>query len=196
VDGRWISGTGRSISAGERFLAAALIGAAFWSTLCTAGVLDVGGVWVDDSGSAVSLSRWQGRYTVLTMSTGACRKICSTTLRRMEELQAIADQRHLRLEFLVIGLDPRSDTPKAWREYRAQRKLGRENWHFVGGDDGRTRRIAEMLGISYWFYDEHLLHDFKIVLIAPDGTIKRALAWSDDRPDTLFSGLSDAPSIR
>ncbi len=152
-------------------------------------MLDVGGEWLDDGGRAVSLSDWQGRYTVLTMSTGACRKICSTTLRRMEELQAIADRRGLGVDFLVIGLDPRSDTPKAWREYRAQRKLGRENWHFVSGGEERTRRVAGMLGISYWFYDEHLLHDFKIVLIAPDGTIRRALAWADDRPEVLFSGL-------
>jgi hypothetical protein len=34
------------------------------------------------------------------------------------------------------------------------------------------------------------------VLIAPDGTIRHALAWADDRPEMLFSGLSDAPSIR
>jgi len=114
----------------------------------------------------------------------------------MDELQAVADQRHLRMEFLVIGLDPRSDTPKAWHEYRVQRKLDRDNWHFVSGEEDRTRRIARMLGISYWFYDEHLLHDFKIVLIAPDGTIRRALAWSDDRPEMLFSELSDAPSNR
>jgi len=180
----------------DRFLFAALVGAALWSAACTAGVLDVGGVWVDDNGKAVSLSRWQGRYTVLTMSTGACRKICTTTLRRMEQLQAIADQRHLRMEFLVIGLDPGSDTPKAWREYRLEHKLARENWNFVSGDDERTRRVAEMLGISYWFYDEHLLHDFKIVLVAPDGSIRHALAWADDRPEMLFSGVSDAPATR
>ena len=183
----------RSISPAGRFLSAALIGTAFWSAACVAGVLDVGGTWVEDDGKTVSLSNWQGRYTVLTMSTGACRKICTTTLRRMEELQAIADQRHLSLDFLVIGLDPRSDTPKAWREFRVQRKLTRENWHFLGGDDDRTRRIAAMLGISYWFYDEHLLHDFKIVLVAPDGKIQRALAWSDDKPELLLSGLTNAP---
>ena len=186
----------RSMSPAGRFLRAALIGAAFWSAACTAGVLDVGGAWVDDNGKAVSLSGWQGRYTILTMSTGACQKICSTTLRRMEELQAVADRRHLRMEFLVIGLDPRNDTPKAWREYRARRKLGRDNWHFVSGDDDHTRRVAGMLGISYWSYDEHVLHDFKIVLVAPDGTIRRALAWSDDRPEMLFSELSNAQSTR
>jgi len=37
-------------------------------------VLNVGGKWVNDQGKAVSLSDWQGRYTVLTMSVGACRR--------------------------------------------------------------------------------------------------------------------------
>lgn len=185
-----------SISLAVRLFAAAMIAAAMSTAASAAGILDVGGVWVDDSGKAVSLSRWQGRYTVLTMSTGACQKICSTTLRRMEELQAVADQRHLSVEFIVIGLDPRNDTPKAWREYRARRKLVRENWHFLSGGDNGTRSVAGMLGISYWSYDEHVLHDFRIVLIAPDGAIRSALAWSDDRPQMLFAGVSDAPAIR
>jgi cytochrome oxidase Cu insertion factor (SCO1/SenC/PrrC family) len=180
----------------RRSLALVLIATAFWSAACAAGVLDAGGEWRDDAGKRVSLSEWRGRYTVLTMSTGACRKICSTTLRRMEELQAIADRRALRVDFLVIGLDPLSDTPKAWREYRLQRKLGRGNWRFVTGKEEDTRRVASELGISYWFYDEHLLHDFKIVLIEPDGDIRRALAWSDDRPELLFSGMSGAPAAR
>src|SRR5262245_30200476 len=140
-----------------RFLFAVLTGTLFWSAACAAGVLDVNGEWRDDAGKRVSLSEWQGRFTVLTMSTGACRKICSTTLRRMEELQAVADRRSLRVDFLVIGLDPRSDTPEAWREYRRQRKLGRDNWRFVTRKPEGTRRVASELGISYWFYDEHLL---------------------------------------
>ncbi len=154
-------------------------------------MLNVGGKWVNDQGKAVSLSDWQGRYTVLTMSVGACRRICTTTLRRMEELQAIADRRGLRVDFLVISLDPRSDTPQTWREYRALRKLGRENWHFVSGGEDGTRRVARMLGISYWYYDEHLLHDFKIALIGPGGEIRRTLAWADDRPELLFSGIDE-----
>ena len=170
-----------------------LAGAALWSGSSTAGVLDVGGEWLDDGGRTVSLSQWRGRYTVLTMSAGACRKICSTTLRRMEELQAVADQRGLRVDFLVIGLDPRLDTPQAWRTFRAERRLMRDNWRFVNGTEDRTRRVAGLLGISYWFYDEHVLHDFKIALVAPDGTIARSLAWSDDKPEMLFAGLSDAP---
>jgi len=157
-----------------------------------AGVLDVPGAWRDDNGASVSLAQWRGRYTVLTMSLGACTKVCSVTLRRMQELQAVADQRHLAVDFLVISLDPKSDTPEAWREYRSEHGLARGNWHFLGGSDAATRRVAKQLGVSYWSYDEHVLHDFRIALLGPDGAVRRSLKWADDDPAILFAGLGDA----
>ncbi len=157
-----------------------------------AGILDVPGAWRDDNGASVSLAQWRGRYTVLTMSIGACTRVCSVTLRRMQELQAIADRRGLDIEFVVVSLDPASDTPQAWREYRAEHALARGNWHFLGGSEAATRRVAKLLGISYWSYDEHVLHDFRIALLGPDGAIRRSLKWADDDPSVLFAGLGGA----
>ncbi len=176
--------------------AIALAVLASWALACAAGVLQIGGRWLDDDGRAVSLADWRGRYSVLTMSVGGCRKICTTTLRRMEELQAIADQRGLQLDFLVVSIDPKSDTPQAWREYRGLRGLNRANWHFLGGSEDDTRRLANALGISYWFYDEHPLHDFKIALVGPDGEIRRTLVWADDRPASLFAGIDAGPAVK
>ena len=100
------------------------------------------------------------------MAYGACRRICSTSLRLLEQLQALADERHAKLNIVVVGLDPSQDRPADWAEYRAERKLSRANWQFLSGDEASTRRLANRLGVHYWRYGEHTMHDFRIVLLS------------------------------
>jgi protein SCO1/2 len=83
--------------------------------------------FVDDHGAARALSEWQGQPVIIAMAYGACRSICSTTLRTLEELQARADHDGVRVVFLVVSIDPAEDTPQAWADYRKARRLDRPN---------------------------------------------------------------------
>src|SRR5947207_4547334 len=133
--------------------------------------------FTDDHGTPRELAEWQGRAVILTMGYGACRSICSSTLRTLEELQADADRRSVAIDVIVASIDPGEDTPQAWAQYRKARKLARTNWSFLTGSPGDTRRLARFLGLRYWRYDEHLMHDFRIVRLAADGSIAAALDW-------------------
>jgi len=138
------------------------------------------GPWLDDRAAPFRLESLQGDYTVLTMAYGACRRICSTSLRVMEQLQALSDSKQLRLNFVVVGLDPSQDTPKDWADFRRLRKLTRSNWQFLSGDAEATRRFAQRVGVRYWRYGEHTMHDFRIVLVSPKGQVLRAMSSFDD----------------
>jgi cytochrome oxidase Cu insertion factor (SCO1/SenC/PrrC family) len=136
--------------------------------------------WLTDQALPFSLEALRGRATVITMAYGACRRICSTSLRLMESLQALADQRGLDLNFVVIGLSPAQDKPADWAAFRAERKLSRANWQFLSGDAAATRHMAQQLGVHYWLYDEHVMHDFRIVLVSPTGQFVRSMDNFDD----------------
>ena len=136
-------------------------------------------VWLDDQSAPFALDALRSHATVLTMAYGACRRICSTSLRLMENLQALADQRGLALNFVVLGLDPAQDKPVDWAAFRAERRLTRANWHFLSGDDAAIRGMAQRLGVNYWRYDEHVMHDFKIALLSPEGRLLRAMSRFD-----------------
>jgi cytochrome oxidase Cu insertion factor (SCO1/SenC/PrrC family) len=142
--------------------------------------------WRDDRAQPFELESLRGRWTVLTMAYGACRRICSTSLRLMERAQDLADARHLDLNFVVVGLDPSQDTPADWADFRALRKLGRPNWRFLSGDESATRLMARNLGVNYWRYGEHTMHDFKIVLLTPQGELARSIASFDEPPSRLL----------
>jgi protein SCO1/2 len=145
-----------------------------------------GNVWLDDQAQPWRLEALRGRYTVLTLAYGACRRICSTSLRVMENVQKLADVRHQALDFVVIGLDPAEDKPADWAALRRDRQLNRANWHFLWGDDQATRTIAQQLGVSVWRVDQHLMHDYKLVLLSPQGQVLSAVNRFDQALDTLL----------
>jgi cytochrome oxidase Cu insertion factor (SCO1/SenC/PrrC family) len=122
----------------------------------------------------------------MTMAYGACRRVCSTSLRVLQSVQALADERQLSLSFVVVGLDPDQDKPADWAEFRRDRALMRANWRFLSGDEASTRRLAQSLGVRYWRYGEHTMHDFRVVLLSPEGQLVRSMQAFDESPLLLL----------
>jgi protein SCO1 len=133
------------------------------------------GHWVDDQARAYRLDSLHGQFTVATLAYGACRRVCSASLRLMQRVQSLADERGLALTFVVIGLDPTQDKPADWAELRRDRALTRSNWQFLSGDADAVRGVAHHLGVRYWRYGEHTMHDFRIALLSPDGRVLRSV---------------------
>jgi len=144
------------------------------------GIYSTAGPWVDDASRPVRLETLAGTYTVATMAYGACQRVCSTTLRRIEELHDLAQERHLSLNFVVFGLDPAEDKPSDWANFRADRHLAFADLQFLSGSAEATRRVANRLGVHYWRMDDHTLHDFRIVLLSPAGVVVRSINHYDD----------------
>jgi cytochrome oxidase Cu insertion factor (SCO1/SenC/PrrC family) len=120
------------------------------------------GTFVDEQGRAGELAQWLGRPTVVAMEYSECRFVCSLAWRRLAEIQAEADRRGLKLQFLIISIDPENDTPALWRAYRQERGLTLDNWRFVTGDRAATDRVAALLGVRWWRSEGHIIHDLRI----------------------------------
>lgn len=148
---------------------------ALFSFTVAAGPLDLADVWLDDAGNSVKLSQWKGRPVILSMEYSNCRFICSISQRMLQEVQVEADRRKLDLEFVVISLDPKNDTPAAWREYRKMRELPRSNWHFLTGSRAATDRAVRELGVKWWYYDEHIMHELRILRLAGNGEVMKIM---------------------
>jgi len=139
-----------------------------------------GGGWTDEHGRGVNLADYAGRRTVLTMAYSTCKRTCSFTLKKLLALQADADRDGVRMEFVIVSFDPANDDAAAWRDYRNRHQLHRNNWHFLTGSAAQTRALANRLGLAdYWSYDDHVMHDFGIVLLDREGRIEKRLGWAD-----------------
>ncbi len=145
--------------------------------------------WTDSNGAEVKLADFRGTPVIMTMAYTACRRTCSSTMLVLKEMQAILERKGRRARFVIISYDPARDSPRAWTDYRNARGLNYSNWHFLTGTAQNTKRIARFLDLDFWNYDEHVMHDFRIVLFDADGRVKREIVW--DRPKDLEPLLAD-----
>jgi cytochrome oxidase Cu insertion factor (SCO1/SenC/PrrC family) len=138
--------------------------------------------FTDDTGGKVQLRAWSGRPAIVAMEYSNCRFMCSITLLRLQAVQAAADRLGRKFDFIIVSLDPKNDTPAAWVQYRRNRDLLRANWHFLTGSEADTPRLARILGVNYWYYDEHLLHDFRLLRLDSQGNVIRVMDSYDADP--------------
>jgi cytochrome oxidase Cu insertion factor (SCO1/SenC/PrrC family) len=110
------------------------------------------------------------------MEYSTCTFMCSATLYKLRQTQAAADARLKTVDFIVISLDPRHDTPASWQDYRRQRDLLRDNWHFLTPAEQHVPVVARLLDIRYWYDGPHLLHDFRLLRTDRAGTVMRSIA--------------------
>ena len=90
-------------------------------------------------------------------------------------MQAVLDARGEQASFVIVGYDVDHDDPATWRQYRANRGLTRDNWHFLTGTGPAVRQLARQLGFEFWTYDTHVMHDSRIVIFDRQGLFSAAL---------------------
>jgi cytochrome oxidase Cu insertion factor (SCO1/SenC/PrrC family) len=131
-------------------------------------------VWRDDTGQLFDLYALRGQPVVLTMAYASCHRICPMTMQRLQRLQESFAARRVDAVFVIVGYDPETDDPAAWRRYRLNRHLTRPNWHFLVGSPEQVSRFARMLAFEFWKADEHLMHDSRILYLDPQGALQLA----------------------
>ena len=166
--------------------AAFVLGTAVCTSARAQALYAMPGPWVDERNQRFAMESLRGSYSVVSMAYGACRRVCSAGLRTLQHLQALADERKTPLNIVVIGLDPSQDSPADWAEYRVDHKLQRASWKFLSGDQASTADMVRWLGLRTWRYGDHLMHDFRIVLVAPEGRIVATRTSPDQAPAMLL----------
>jgi protein SCO1/2 len=131
-------------------------------------------VWRDDTGQVFDLYALHGQPVVLTMAYATCHRICPMTMQRLLRLQQSFAARKIDAEFVIVGYDPETDDPAAWRRYRRTRHLTRPNWHFLVGSPQQVGRFARVLGFEFWKADDHVMHDSRVVYLDPQGSLQLA----------------------
>jgi cytochrome oxidase Cu insertion factor (SCO1/SenC/PrrC family) len=127
--------------------------------------------WLDDQGRDTRLSDFRDRRVFFAMAYATCRRVCPMTMARLQQLQREVDASGDSAEFVIVGYDPTADDPQTWRQYRRSRGLLRDNWHFLTGTVTSTAQFASQLGLPFWKYDRHVMHDSRIVVVDAHGEL-------------------------
>lgn len=137
--------------------------------------------WTDESGRATSFSNFRGMPLIVTEIYTSCTSTCPRTVAQLRKLSVRLEREGKAAQFLLVTLDPASDTPERLRQYKAEHALP-ASWHLLSGSQQATQELSNVLEIHVLDGGSHLVHDAKIVLF--DGRGQRIGALQPS-PETL-----------
>ena len=154
----------------------------------------------DESGRDVRLGSYFGeRPTVLVLEYLRCPNLCGLVLgSTVAQLKEQKLQPGRDVQFVAISIDPReatADASAASARYRASFGAGSgARLHFLTGDPGEVRRIANAVGFPYR-YDQALdqyAHPAGFIVATPAGRISRYFLGFGSNSSDLRNAIATA----
>jgi protein SCO1/2 len=134
-------------------------------------------VWTDEEGKSVTFARWRGEPVVVAVMFTSCRRTCPQTLRTLRKVYATFSRERPGAQFVLVTLDPTTDTPERLREFKKSEALP-DTWHLLTGTEAQTRDLTDVLDIHVMELDPHVVHEGKIVVFDPRGMPERSFSSS------------------
>jgi protein SCO1/2 len=129
--------------------------------------------WTDELGQSVKFARWRGEPLVVSAIYTTCRSTCPRTIGKLKKLDAALRTAGQVSQFLIVTLDPSTDTPEELRRYKETEHLP-ETWHLLAGSTAETQELADALDIHVMAADSHRVHDGRIVVFDARGLPTRS----------------------
>lgn len=142
------------------------------------------------TGQSISLSGFQGKYTLLFFGYTHCPDFCPLTLAHWKNIKAALGDDAANVNFLFISVDGERDTPEVLAQY-----LSRFDAGFVGmsGDDATLATIGAPYGLYYELHKDEgenysVDHTTQSYLINPQGDMVDVFSF-DIPEETVVSTI-------
>jgi protein SCO1/2 len=106
--------------------------------------------WTSDVGRRIKLGALQGRPQIVAMFFTQCEYACPILVGELKALEAkLPDEVRGKVDFLLVSMDPKRDTPAELASFRRKRELTPERWTLLRGEADDVRELAALLGVNY-----------------------------------------------
>ncbi|WP_297803206.1 SCO family protein [Arenimonas sp. GDDSR-1] len=113
-------------------------------------VLQTGGTFTDQDGTAFRLASRQGKAQIVAMFYTSCQYICPLIIDSAKGVEhALSESERGGLRVLLISLDAERDSPAVLRAVSRERHLDTARWTLAHTDADGVRNTAAVLGIRY-----------------------------------------------
>ena len=163
--------------------------------------LPAGLAFRDEQGRSVTLGDYFGkRPMILTLVYFECPMLCTQELNSLtRSLRPLSIDVGKNFDILTVSISP-TETPELASKKKGNylERYGRpgaeRGWHFLTGDEGSIRQLADLAGFHYVYSPQTKLyaHAAGLVVLAPDGTITRYFSGLDYPSKDLQLALGEA----
>lgn len=106
--------------------------------------------WQKQDGSKIKLADLKGKVVVMVMIYTSCKTACPQLTAEMRKIsRQMGDVSLKDIQYVLVSIDPKTDTPERMKEYLDTNKFTGEEWVFLRSDEENTRELSNVLAVKY-----------------------------------------------
>jgi len=103
--------------------------------------------WKTETGKKIMLGELKGKKQIMAMVFTSCTYACPLIINDMKKIESQIKRNDV--NFLLISIDPKRDTPETLMQYARNNKLDMKRWRLLTGDENSISELAAVLGFKY-----------------------------------------------
>jgi len=150
--------------------------------------------WTSDVGREIRLGALRGRPQIVAMFFTHCEFACPILVGELKAIESKLPPEVIgRVDFLLVSIDSKRDTPAELAKFREKRQLTRERWTLLRGNDDDTRELAALLGVNYAEDARgQFAHSNLITLLNAEGEVAFQHTGLKQDPSLLLAAIASA----
>jgi protein SCO1/2 len=106
--------------------------------------------WNTEEGEVIQLEDLKGKTLVVVMIYTSCQAACPRLVADMRNIEAqIPSERRKNIHFVLVSIDPVTDTPQRLKAFAIENLMDEEQWTFLQGTESGIREFANVLAVKY-----------------------------------------------
>jgi protein SCO1/2 len=106
--------------------------------------------WNTEEGRSIELKELKGKTLVMVMIYTTCKAACPRLVADMRNIAAQVPDKFINdINYVMVSIDPETDTPKRLKEFAVENLMDGEQWTFLQGSVSDVREFANVLAVKY-----------------------------------------------
>jgi len=106
--------------------------------------------WNTEENKTIQLEELKGKTLVMVMIYTTCKAACPRLVADMRNIEKQIPKDNLNnLQFVLVSIDPLTDTPKRLKAFAIENQMDGEQWTFLQGTESSVREFANVLAVKY-----------------------------------------------
>lgn len=106
--------------------------------------------WHTEEGKEIQLENLKGKTLVIVMIYTTCKAACPRLVADMRNIEAKIPKKNIKdLSFVLVSIDPKTDTPERLKAFAKENFMDDEHWTFLQGTESSVREFANVLAVKY-----------------------------------------------
>lgn len=107
-------------------------------------------IWTNQDSTQIELKDLQGDVVVMVMIYTSCKAACPRLVADMRDIESQIPYNKIdNIKFVLVSIDPNTDTPKRLTEFAKENDMEGDQWMFLRGSEEDTREFAAVLAVNY-----------------------------------------------